>query len=112
MPEMREEPGGQVWPLRRVYGVQRLQKLQIRQAEDDRREVSELLGRRDCRAPFEARQDLLRLRSLPGVRFRRLGQAAQREVPRVRFELPDREMAESGSCRAVSEQRVQAQASD
>src|SRR5579862_5690756 len=103
MPPMREEPGGQVWPLRRIHRVQRLQKLQIRQAEDDRREVPELLGRRDCGAPFEAREDVLRLRPLSGVRLRRLGQAAQREVPRVRIELPDRKMAEGRTCRTVSE---------
>ena len=62
------------------------------------------------RAALQARQDLLRLQPLPGVRLRGLGQADRREVPRVRRPLPGREVAQGRPDRAVPQRRVQVQA--
>ena len=73
------------WPLRRIHGLQQLSEMQIRQAEDHRRAVPELLARRSGGAPLQARQDVLRLQPLSGVRFRRLGQTDPGEMPGVRL---------------------------
>ena len=81
-PQCGSQHGAQVRPLRRIRGVQQLSELQIRQAEDDRREVPELFGRRSGGAAIQARQDVLRLQPLSGLRFRRLGQADSRKNAR------------------------------
>ncbi len=45
MPAMRQQSGAEARPLRRVHGVQQLPEVQIRQAEDHRRAVPELLAK-------------------------------------------------------------------
>ena len=101
VPAVRQQAGQEIRPLRRVHGVQQLSDVQVRQAEDHRREVPELLRGRSRRAALQARQDLLRLQSLSGLRFRRLGQAASGEVSGLRRQLPDREVPE-GRARSPS----------
>ena len=46
MPAMRQPPGAEDRALRRIHGVQQLSHLQVRQAEDHRREVPGVLRRR------------------------------------------------------------------
>ena len=57
-PQLRQQSGAQNRPLRRVYGLQQLPHLQVREAENHRREVPGVLRRRDCRsaAPRRARR--------------------------------------------------------
>ena len=109
VPAVRQQPGAEERPLRRVHGVQQLPDVQVRQAEDHRREVPGVLRRRDRRAPVEARQDVLRLQPLSRVRFRGLGQAGAGEVPGVRQSVHDREVAEGRPGVAVPERGVQIQ---
>ena len=109
MPAVRQQSGAEEWALRRVHRVQQLSEVQIRQAEDHRGRLPELLRRRSGGAALQARQDVLRLQPLSGLRFRRLGQAAAGEVPGVRLQLPDREVAEGRPGGAVPERRVQVQ---
>ena len=111
-PHVRQQPGAEDRPLRRIHGVQQLSDLQIRQAEDHRREVPQLLRGRDRGAALQARQDLLRLQPLSRVRFRGLGQTDPREMPRVRQQLHDREMAQGRPGGAVPERGMQVQAPD
>ena len=94
VPAVRQQPGDEERPLRRVHRLQQLSHLQVRQAEDHRREVPGMLGRRNHRAPLQEGQDVLRLQSLPRLQVRRLGQARRREVSRVRQPLHDRKVAE------------------
>ena len=89
VPAVRQQSGAEVRPLRRVHRVQQLSDLQVRQAEDDRREVPELHRRRGRGAALQARQDVLRLQPLSGVRLRRVGQADCGEVPEVREPVSD-----------------------
>ena len=58
----------------------------------------------------QARQDVLRLQSLSGVRFRGLGQADCRSSARSAAILSGREVAEGRPGRAVPESGVQVQA--
>ena len=97
-----------VRPLRRVRRLLRLSEVQVRQAEDHRREVPELLGRRDRGAQLKARQ-VLRLQSLSGVRLYDWGKPMP-NMPAVRQSLSGREVAEGRSGRAVPESGVQIQA--
>ena len=50
LPAVRQQPGAEVRPLRRVHRLQQLSDLQVRQAEDHRGEVPGVLGRRSRRA--------------------------------------------------------------
>ena len=109
LPAVRRQTGQEVRALRRVRGVQQLSQVQIRQAEDHRREVPQLFRGRSRRAALQARQDLLRLQPLSGLRFRGVGQAHRREVSGVRRQLPDREVPEVGRVRAMPQRRVQVQ---
>ncbi len=86
VPALRREPGRQAGPLRRVHGVHELSRVQVRQAQDDRRQVPEGRGqgRRGRRAEVEARQGVLRLLELSGLRLRAVEPAGRREVPEVR----------------------------
>ena len=90
-----KQPGAEVRALRRVHGLQQLPEVQVRQAEDHRREVPEVPRARSSSA-LQARQDVLRLQPLSRLRFRRLGQADPGEVSGMRQSLPDREVAEGG----------------
>ena len=81
--------------------------LQVRETEDDRRRLPELLGRRDRRTAQQARQDVLRLQPLPGLRFCRLGETDSGEVSGLRRSVPDRKMAQGRTGGPVSESRVQ-----
>src|SRR5579872_5090872 len=109
MPELRIEHGAQVRALRRIRCVQQLSDVQVRQAENHRREVPQLLGRRSGGAALQARQDVLRMQPLSRLRFRRLGQTASREMPRVRIGLSDRKIPQSRSGGAVSQRGMQIQ---
>ncbi len=86
VPALRREPGRQAGPVRRVHRVHELSGVQVRQAQDDRREVPEgrRQGRRDRRAEVEAREDVLRLLELSGLRLRAVEPADRRDVPEVR----------------------------
>src|SRR5581483_3514208 len=106
---MRQQAGEEVRALWRVRGVQQLSGLQVRQAENDRRQVPELLARRDYRAALEARQNLLRLQPLSGVRFRGLGQTDPGKMPGMRRELPDREIPQGWTICAMPQSGVQIQ---
>ncbi len=64
-------------PLRRVHGLQQLPGLQVRQAEDDRREVPGVQRGRDFGAALQAGQDVLRMHPLSGLQLRRVGQAGR-----------------------------------
>ena len=74
-------------PLRRVHGVHRLSRLQVREAEIDRRHLSQRRRRRR-RAQVTPRESVLRLRQLPEVRLHPLEQAHPRAVPQMRVEVP------------------------
>src|ERR1700733_8217977 len=112
MSAVRIEHGPQVRPLRRVRGVQQLSDLQARPTKDDWREMPQLFGRRSGGAEVTARQDVLRLQPLSGLRFRRVGQAASRKVPELRRRIPDREIPEIRSGGAVPEWGMQIQEAD
>src|SRR5260370_12274195 len=112
MSELRQQPAAQAGPFWRVHGLQQLSEVQIRQAENHWRSVSQLFGRRSGRAPLKEGQDILRLQPLPGLRFRSVGQTAAGEVSRVRLQLYDRKVAQGRTGGAVSERRVQIQTTD
>ena len=107
VPAVRQEHGAEIRALRRVHRVQQLPDLQIRQAEDHRRQMPGMQGRRDCRAALQARQDLLRLRPLSRLQLRRLEQAGGREMPRVRQPLHAGKVAESRAEAAVPQRGMQ-----
>ena len=111
VPAVRQQPGAEVRALRRVHGLQQLSDLQVRQAEDHRREVPEVLRRRGRGAALQTRQDVLRLQPLSRVRFRGLGQAGCRRSVRsaaVRYLIE--KCLKAGPVRAVPQRRVQVQA--
>ena len=83
VPELRQEPRHQAGPVRRVHGVHRLSRVQVRQAEVHRRRLPEGRRRRR-RAQVTARQGVLRLRELSEVRLHAVEQADSRAVPEVR----------------------------
>jgi hypothetical protein len=105
--EMRPSPSLQHSDGRRVHGLQQLSKVQIREAEDHRRAVSELHGRCGGGAAFQARQDILRMQPLSGMRFRRMGQTPAGKMSGVRIELLNRKMAQGWTSGAMPERRVQ-----
>src|SRR6202050_1581312 len=107
---MRQQSGAEEWALRRVHGLQQLSEVQIREAEDHRRALSELHGRRGGGAAVQARQDILWLQPLSRVRFRGLGQTAAGEMPGLRIQLLNRKMAQGRTGGAMPERRVQVQA--
>ena len=57
----------------------------------------------------QARQNFLRMQSLSGLRFRGVGQADSGEMSGLRLGVPDREIPEGWSRRAVSQRRMQIQ---
>ena len=61
MPRMRTQAPSPQRPLRRVRLLLRLPRVQIHQAEPDRRKVSRMQDRRNCREEGPSRQLLLRL---------------------------------------------------
>src|SRR5882724_9331348 len=103
MSSMQQPARKEVRALWRVRRVQRLSEVQVRQAEDHRGQVPELLGRRSGGAAVQARQDFLRMQPLSRLRFRGVGQTDSGEVSGLRIELPDREIPEGWSGGAVSE---------
>ena len=90
VPELRQEPRRQAGPVRRVHRLHGLSRVQVRQAEVDRRQMP-ARRRRHRRTQVTPRQGLLRLRQLPEVRVHALEQAGARAVPEVRPRVPDRE---------------------
>ena len=82
MPAMRQQSGAEVRTVWRIRRLQQLSEMQVHQAENHRRAVPELLAGRSGGAPLQARQDLLWLQPLPGMRLRRLGQTACRRNAR------------------------------
>ncbi len=74
VPAVRQPPGAEERPVRRVYGLQQLSYVQVRKAKNNRRPVPELFARRNRRAAVEARQDVLRMQPVSRVRFRGMGQ--------------------------------------
>ena len=92
-PRCSVQPRRQAGPLRRVHGVHEVSRVQVHQAQDDRRQVPEgrRQGRRGRRAEVEARQDVLRLLELSRLRLRALEPPDQRAVPEVRRAVPRRE---------------------
>ncbi len=102
-PQLRQQPGAEVRPLRRVHGVQQLSGVQVREAEDHRREVPRVFRRRHQRAAFKTRQDVLRLHALSGLQFRGLGQTSRGEVSGLRRLVPGREVPEGRSGSAMPE---------
>src|SRR5580700_3025591 len=101
MSELWQPFDQEIRTLRRVCGVQQLSDLQIRQAENDWREVSELQRGRGCRAALETREDILRVQSISGLRFRGVGQADSGEMSAVRRQLYDRKISEGRGVRAM-----------
>jgi ssDNA-binding Zn-finger/Zn-ribbon topoisomerase 1 len=101
--------GAEIRPLRGVRGVQQLSQVQVRQTEDHRREVPELLRGRGGRAALQARQDVFRLQPLSRLRFRGVGQADSGKMSGVRRQLSDRKIPEGRPGGAVSQQRMQVQ---
>ncbi len=90
VPELRQEPRHQAGPVRRVHGVHRISRVQVRQAEVHGRRLPE--GRRRRRgAQVTPRQGLLRVRELSEVRLHAVEQADSRAVPEVWVEVPHRE---------------------
>ena len=88
--ELRQEPRAETGTIRRVHGLHRLSRVQVRQAEVHRHRLSE--GRRRCRrAQVASRQGVLRLRELSEVRLHAVEQAGPRAVSQVRVAVPDRE---------------------
>src|SRR5580704_18846298 len=81
---VRQQHGDQARALWRVHRLQQLPDVQVREAENHWRSVSQLQRRRSGGAALQARQNVLRLQSLSRVRFCRLGKTAQREMPRLR----------------------------
>ena len=82
VPAVRQQPGAEERPLRRVHGVQQLPDLQVRQAEDHRREVPEVLAKARSWSAAPSGQDLLRLQPLSRLQLRGLGQAGRRRSAR------------------------------
>ena len=80
----------QAGPVRRVHRVQQLSDLQVRQAEVHRPRLPQGRRRRR-RAQVAAREGVLRLRQLSGLRLRAVEPADSRAVPAVRREVPGRE---------------------
>ena len=107
MPAVQQQSSAEAWAIRRIHGVQQLSEVQIREAEDHWGSVSELHGRRSGGAPVEARENVLRMQPISGLRFRGVGQANAGEVPGLRVELFNREMVEGWSGGAMSERGVQ-----
>ena len=90
VPELRQEPGHQAGPLRRVHGVHRLSRVQVRQAQVHRHRLP-ARRRRHRRTQVTARQGVLRLRELPEVRVHAVEQADARAVSQVQAAVPHRE---------------------
>ncbi len=87
VPELRQEPRHQAGPVRRVHGVHRISRVQVRQTEVHGRRVPE--GRRRRRgAQVTPRQSVLRVRELSEVRLHLVEQADSRALPEVRLEVP------------------------
>src|SRR5216117_924546 len=83
-------------PFRRIYRVQQLSEVQIHQAEDRRRSLSQArLRRRVDRTPVEARKSVLRLPEISRLRFRLVEQARARTVSAVRRSVPSRKIDEA-----------------
>jgi DNA topoisomerase-1 len=104
VPEVRVEPRDQAGPLRRVHGLHELSQLQVREDEIHRRSLSQGRGRHR-RAEVAARQSVLRLRQLSGLRFHAVEEADCRNVPRLRHAVPPRENYEEGRAPARLQQR-------
>jgi DNA topoisomerase-1 len=101
----------QAWTVRRVHGVQQLPQVQVRETENDRDGLpAGRLRRRDRRAAFPAREELLRLHELPEVRLHRVEPSSTDQVPGMRPPLFGGEVPEGGTGVAVPEPGVQTQA--
>jgi len=94
-------------PLWRVHGLLELPGVQVRAPEDDGRSLPQVRYRRTGRAALQARQDVLRVQPLPGVRLRGLVETNRRALPELRVHVPAREVPEVGSLRGVPEQGMQ-----
>src|SRR5580698_2070023 len=104
---MREQSSLKERAIRRVHGVQHLSEMQIREAENHRRSLPQLFRGRSGGAALQEGQDVLRLQPLSRLRLRGVGQADPGEVPGLRVELPDREVAEGRTSGAMSERGMQ-----
>ena len=89
-PNCELEPRGQAGAVRRVHGVHRLSRLQVREAEVHRGRLPEG-RRRHRRAQVAARQGVLRLRELSRLRLHAVEPAGARAVPEVQGDVPRRE---------------------
>src|SRR5262245_27240601 len=90
---MRLATGYKAGAVRRIHGLLAVPGLQIHQARDDGRAVSEArLQGRDSGQEVEARKNLLRLFRVSELRLRILGQARGRGLPAMRQALPARKI--------------------
>ena len=69
-------------PLRRIHGVHEVSRVQVREAQEHRREVPEQRRRRHRRAQVAPRQGVLRLQQLSRLRVHALEAPGRRSVPR------------------------------
>src|SRR5215510_7238601 len=93
MPRLRIATGHQAWPVRRIHGLLALPGLQIHQARDYGRAVSEArMQGRDSGQQVEARKNLLRLFGVPELRLGLLGQARGRSLSALRQVFPARKI--------------------
>jgi DNA topoisomerase I len=81
VPEMRTQYDDSPRPLRRVHGLQRLSRVQIRQAEFHWREVPGVQGRGPGREARPQGQHVLRLRNYPKCKFTSATSRLRKSVP-------------------------------
>src|SRR5580704_1927495 len=94
VPEMRREPGYKARPVRRVYRVFELPKVQVHKTGYYRCPVPGLRRRRsDRQEECAGKKDLLRLLELSRVQIRFVGPPRGSGVPSMRGALPAREAA-------------------
>ena len=85
VPPLRLADGHQDRPVRRVPGVHHVSRLQGHPRHPARHQVPQVHRGRSRRAAHQARQVVLGLRALSGVRLLHLEQAGARDLPRVRL---------------------------
>src|SRR5882757_3417814 len=98
-----DDPPRTFW---RVHRLQRLSRVQVREAELHWREVPALQRRRSGGEEGAQGEHVLRLRKLSQVQVHFRGKTAGRKVPELRQRISGGENAEGGSGDRVSQQRM------
>jgi DNA topoisomerase-1 len=90
-PALQLPPGRQAGPLRGVHRLLQLSQVPLHQDEGDRGRLPRVRQGRHRGAPQQAREDLLRLRPLPGLLVRALEPPRGQGLPLLQAPLPDGE---------------------